>query len=119
MIVSCSNRATCKEYLHVQGEVVPYATVKDSLTVRKTEKSWLVDWAVVKDYLITQLTREVLTHPGKVSHEVAEKLALGHYTKFDAQRREAERVAADKEDMKVLENMGKSLAKQKKKSEDK
>lgn len=55
--------------------------------------------------------REVLTHPGKVSHDVAEKLALEHYAKFDAQRKEAERLAADREDMKELEEMEKKIEK--------
>jgi len=67
------------------------------------------EWAEKLDAFLSFNEREVLTHPGKVSHEVAEKLALEHYTKFDAQRREAERVAADREDMKVLEDVEKKL----------
>jgi len=56
----------------------------------------------------------VLTHPGKVSHEVAEKLALEQYTKFDDQRREGERIEADREDMKALEDVERKLEKKKK-----
>jgi len=67
------------------------------------------EWADKLDAFLSFNEREVLTHPGKVSHDVAEKLALEHYSTFDMQRREAERIAADREDMKALEDMEKKL----------
>jgi hypothetical protein len=80
------------------------------------------EWAEKLDAFLSFNERDVLTHPGKVSHDVAEKLALEQYAKFAAQRREAERIAADNEDMKVLEDVEKKLEGKKlgkKKSEDK
>ncbi len=65
------------------------------------------EWADKLNAFLKFNEREVLTHPGKVSHEVAEKLALEHYAKFDAKRKEAERLAADREDMKELEEIEK------------
>lgn len=56
--ISRCYRPTCKEYLQVPVEFEPHAAVKDSLTVRMTEKRRFADWAVVKDYLTT---RSVLT----------------------------------------------------------
>ncbi|HQU88120.1 MAG TPA: hypothetical protein PK620_03350 [Denitromonas sp.] len=43
--------------------------------------------------------RDVLTHAGKLHADVAEKLALERYERFDAARREA----ADTEDLAALE----------------
>jgi hypothetical protein len=67
------------------------------------------EWSEKLDAFLSFNERNVLTHPGKVFHDVAEKLVLEHYTKFDAQRREAERIAADNEDLKALEDMEKKL----------
>ncbi len=80
---------------------------EDQAKRRKTMT--MTEWADKLDAFISFNERKVLTHPGKVSHDVAEKLALEHYTKFDAQRREAERIAADKEDMKALEDVERKL----------
>lgn len=72
------------------------------------------EWADKLDAFLSFNERDVLKHPGKVSHDVAEKLALEHYEAFDAQRREAERIAADREDMKALEDMERKLEEKKK-----
>ncbi|MHB1735380.1 MAG: RhuM family protein [Acidithiobacillus sp.] len=53
--------------------------------------------------------REVLTHAGKLRSEVAEKLALERYERFDAARREAVRLAADAEDLAALEQTERRL----------
>ena len=47
--------------------------------------------------------RDLLTHAGKVQMQVAQKLAEERYEVFDVQRRRAEVVAADKEDISELE----------------
>jgi hypothetical protein len=46
--------------------------------------------------------RDILIHAGKVSQAVAESLAGERYEKFDAKRRDAERLASYREDMKAL-----------------
>jgi hypothetical protein len=74
---------------------------------RKT--TTMKQWADKLNAFLKFNEREVLTHPGKVSHEVAEKLALEHYAKFDAKRKEAELSVADSEDMKEMEQMKKKI----------
>lgn len=46
-----------------------------------------------------------LFHTGKLWADVAEKLALERYEAFDTARREAERLAADHEDVAALEQV--------------
>jgi len=45
----------------------------------------------------------LLDHAGKISAQVAEKLALERYEEFDKKRLEAERIKADQEDIALLE----------------
>ena len=61
------------------------------------------DWADKLDAFLSFNEREVLTHAGKLRADVAEKLALERYETFDTARREAERLAADREDVAALE----------------
>ncbi|MDP3029731.1 MAG: virulence RhuM family protein [Deltaproteobacteria bacterium] len=76
---------------------------------RRRHAMTMREWEDKLDVFLSFNEREVLTHPGKVSHDVAEKLALEHYGRFDAQRKKAERIAADTEDMKALEEMEKNM----------
>ena len=46
--------------------------------------------------------KELLNHAGKVSAQIAEKLALERHTEFDKQRKEEERLQADHEDISFL-----------------
>ena len=47
--------------------------------------------------------KDLLNHAGKVSAEVAEKLALKRYEEFDKRRRQEEKQIADAEDLALLE----------------
>lgn len=67
------------------------------------------DWEDKLDAFLQFNEREVLTHAGRLRADVAEKLALERYDTFDAARREAERLAADTEDMEELENAERQL----------
>ncbi len=80
---------------------------EDQAKRRKTVT--MQEWADKLDAFLTFNERNVLSHAGKVSHDVAEKLAHERYDQFDAQRREAHRIAADAEDVKALEQVGKRL----------
>lgn len=53
--------------------------------------------------------REVLTRAGKMRFDVAERLALERYESFDVARRQAAWLAADAEDMAVLERTERAL----------
>lgn len=61
------------------------------------------DWEGTLDAFLQFNDREVLTHAGKLRPDVAEKLALERYERFDSTRREASRLAADAEDLAALE----------------
>lgn len=63
------------------------------------------EWSAKLDAFLTFNDRDVLDHPGKVSHEIAEKLAHERYDQFDGSRREAERLVEDDVDMKVVESL--------------
>lgn len=67
------------------------------------------DWADKLDAFLSFNEREVLTHAGKLRADVAEKLALEWYETFDTARREAERLAADREDVAALERVEHTL----------
>lgn len=67
------------------------------------------EWEKKLDAFLSFNERNVLTHAGKIAHDVAERLALERYEQFDAQRREAERLDADAGDVKVLEETAKRL----------
>jgi hypothetical protein len=67
------------------------------------------DWEDKLDAFLQFNEREVLTHAGKLRADVAEKLALERYERYDAERREAARLAADVEDMAALANAERQL----------
>lgn len=67
------------------------------------------EWGEKLDAFLTFNERDLLTHAGKVSADVAEKLALERYEAFDSRRRLADRLAADADDLKALESLEKRL----------
>lgn len=58
--------------------------------------------------------RPVLHGAGRVSHERMKVIVSQRYEEFDGRRREAERLAADAEDLRALEETAKSLEVQQK-----
>lgn len=67
------------------------------------------EWESRLDAFLSFNERELLTHAGKVRADVAERLAGERYAEFDAQRRAAEREAADAEDLQTIEDLQKKL----------
>ena len=51
----------------------------------------------------------LLNGPGSVSHEDMKIIAVERYDGFDAKRRQQEALAADAEDLKAIEDLGKDL----------
>lgn len=76
---------------------------------RRRKTMTMRDWEDKLDAFLSFNERDVLTHAGKLRADVAEKLALERYERFDAARREAERLAADAEDMAALEQAERQL----------
>ena len=72
------------------------------------------EWADKLDAFLSFTDRKVLTHAGSLRMDVAQKLAAERFEKFDANRRTAEAIAADKADIAELEEMEKSAKRQRK-----
>lgn len=62
----------------------------------------MAEWEEKLDAFLTFNERDLLDHAGKVSAQVAEKLALERYSEFDDKRKEEERVKADDADIALL-----------------
>lgn len=88
--------------------VVMYLDFAEDQAKRRKQMT-MADWEARLDAFLSFNEREVLTHAGKLRAEVAEKLALEHYEQFDSARRDAERLAADKDDVAALEQVEHSL----------
>lgn len=81
---------------------------------RRRKVITMAEWAERLDAFLSFNERDVLTHAGKVRADVAASLARERYAEFDASRKEAERLAADAEDIKALESMERKSRKPKK-----
>ncbi len=88
--------------------VVMYLDYADD-QARRRKSMTMGDWDQKLDAFLQFNEREVLTHAGKLRADVAEKLARERYESFDTARREAARLAADAEDMAVLDETRKQL----------
>jgi hypothetical protein len=76
---------------------------EDQAELRKT--TTMQEWEEKLDAFLSFNERDILTHAGKVSHEIAEKLAHQHYQQFDTKRRQIKRLEADQEDIAYLEQL--------------
>lgn len=65
----------------------------------------MAEWEEKLDAFLIFKERDLLDHAGKISAQVAEKLALERYEEFDEKRRSNERLIADDEDMATLEKL--------------
>jgi len=64
-------------------------------------------WRQNVDRLLAFNDKPVLQGSGNLSNENAKQIAHDHYDIFDAQRRQAEAISADAEDLKALEAVAK------------
>ena len=71
----------------------------------------MAEWEQKLDAFLTFNEKDLLDHAGKVSAQVAERLALECYAEFDQKRQQEERQIADAEDIALLEAL-KEKAKQ-------
>ncbi len=76
---------------------------EDQAKRRKTMT--MAEWERKLDAFLTYNERELLTHAGKISAQVAEQLVLERYQEFDGRRREEEKKLADIEDITLLEKL--------------
>lgn len=88
--------------------VVMYLDYAESMALRRKTMT-MQEWSDKLDAFLAFNEREVLTHAGRVSAEMAERLALERYSEFEVKRRDAERLAADAEDVAALERIEQQL----------
>ncbi len=88
--------------------VVMYLDYAEDMARRRKTMN-MSEWEDRLDAFLQFNEREVLTHAGKISAQVAERLALERYAEFDTKRREAERLSADAEDVQALEQVERKL----------
>lgn len=88
--------------------VVMYLDYAEDMA-RRRKTMTMREWEDKLDAFLQFNERDVLTHAGKISAQVAERLALERCAEFDARRREAELLAADAEDVRALEQIERQL----------
>lgn len=88
--------------------VTMYLDYAEDQARRRTQMAMRA-WESKLDAFLSFNERDILTHPGSIAAKVAEKLALERYEQFDAQRREAERLAADEKDIDDWERIAKAF----------
>lgn len=75
------------------------------LRVKQQQNLSLDFWRNNVDKMLAFNDQRVLQGAGSVSYERMEQVAQERYALFDTQRREAERIAADTEDLKEIEQL--------------
>ena len=103
-VIIAKNYLSHEEIAELDRIVVMYLDYAEDQAKRRKSMT-MGDWADKLDAFLSFNEREVLTHAGKLRADVAEKLALERYETFDTARREAERLAADREDVAALERV--------------
>ena len=112
-IGTAKNYLTSEEINELNRIVVMYLDYAED-QARNRRPVTMVEWADKLDAFLSFNEREVLTHAGSLRMNVAQKLAAERFEKFDARRRTAEAIAADKADIAELEEMEKSAKRQRK-----
>ena len=79
------------------------------LRVRSGKTLDLGYWRENVDRMLEFNERPVLQGPGRISHARMKEIVNERYEEFDGHRREAERLAADDEDVKALESLAKEI----------
>ncbi|MBF8262540.1 MAG: putative DNA-binding protein [Parachlamydiales bacterium] len=82
--------------------VVMYLDYAESQAKRRKTIT-MNEWAEKLDSFLSFNEKDLLNHAGKVSAQVAEKLAFDRYAEFNEKQRHEERLLADAEDIALLE----------------
>lgn len=76
---------------------------------RQRKTVTMQQWSEKLDGFLKFNEHELLTHAGKIKAEVARKIVEERYEAFDKKRKNDEAMAADREDIKELEEIEKRL----------
>lgn len=83
------------------------------LRVKQKKDLTLDYWRASVDKMLTSNEQPLLEGPGSVSHDDMKRVAHSRYDAFDENRRAAESLAADAEDLKEIEDLEEKLKKNK------
>lgn len=103
-VVIAKNYLNEKELSELNSIVTMYLDyARDQARRRKTMT--MRDWEERLNTFLAFNERDVLSHAGKISAQVAEELALKHYAVFDINRRVCDKNRTDNEDIAALEQL--------------
>jgi len=103
-VMIAKNYLTQVELEELNQIVVMYLDYAESQAKRRrTMTMW--QWEEKLDTFLTFNEKDLLTHAGKISAQVAEKLSLERYFEFNQKRREEESLLADAQDRALLEEI--------------
>lgn len=114
---TAKNYLTAEEAEELNRVVVMYLDYAEDQAKRRRAVT-MAEWADKLDAFLSFNERDVLTHAGHLRMDVAQKLASERFEVFDANRRAAEAVAADEDDIAQLEEIEKVAQKGRKGKKD-
>lgn len=111
--------AIAKNYLNADeikdlSEIVTMYLDYAERQARQRKTVTMEQWSEKLDAFLSFNEHELLTHAGKVKDEAAKKIAEERYEEFDTKRKTADALAADREDLKELEEIKKRIREQQK-----
>ena len=107
-VTTAKNYLGTEELQELDRIVVMYLDYAED-QARRRKAMTMQEWENKLDAFLMFNERDVLTHAGQISAQIAEQLALDRYAQFDAQRRDAERLAADAQDAALLTEVERAL----------
>ena len=84
-VTIAKNYLTEKELLALNNLVEQYLIFAEGQAMRRVPMH-MVDWIKKLDAFLTLNEREILSHAGKISHQMAKELAESEYDKFNLKR---------------------------------
>jgi hypothetical protein len=101
-VTIAKNYLTQVELEELNQIVVMYLDYAELQAKRRKTMS-MREWAEKLDTFLAFNEKDLLSHAGKISAQVAEKLSIERYSEFNQKRLEEERLRADEEDIALLE----------------
>jgi hypothetical protein len=108
-VVVAKNYLDVGEVDHLNRIVSAFLEFAELRTKQRKELR-MADWRKYVDSFLQFNEHSVLQGPGRVSHEEMVRLAHQRYEIFDAQRKRAEALQADADDLKLLEQIDRAAA---------
>lgn len=119
-VVTAKNYLGETEIEELNRVVTMYLDFAEDMAKRRKQMN-MNEWAAKLDEFLKFNERQVLSGAGKVSHDHAKKIAHHEYETFDANRKDAEKIAAEEEyieDLRHIEREAATIKRKKGQSDD-